>query len=268
MTTNFARYKSDLENLVKLGESMELDLSLRNLGEKGTLNSEQKAVAKKFNGTFEASYQKWYTESLAVIRQLIPDRLIEFEQLYKGDGKRRGIDINTYHIQDWLNGVRAATKSMHSSGEKHFNDSVIVSMRFKTQLAILGAVERRFESTLFDIKQLVQADLFDSEIDAARELAKRGFLRAAGAVAGVVLEKHLAQVLANHNITISKRHPAISDLNDVLKNKDVLDVPAWRGIQRLGDIRNICDHNKHREPTTDEIAELTDGIEKITKTLF
>jgi hypothetical protein len=141
-------------------------------------------------------------------------------------------------------------------------------MRFKTQVEILQAVGQRFESTLFDIRQLVQADFFDSEIDAAHELAKRGFLRAAGAVAGVVLEKHLVQVLANHNITIGKKHPSISDLNDALKGGEVLDVPAWRGIQRLGDIRNLCDHNKQREPTGDEIAELIDGAKKIIKTLF
>lgn len=33
------------------------------------------------------------------------------------------------------------------------------------QIAIVEAIKRRFESSLFDIKQLVQADLFDSELD-------------------------------------------------------------------------------------------------------
>ena len=42
--------------------------------------------------------------------------------------------------------------------------------QFDQQLAILGAVRARFESSLFDIRQLVQADLFDSELDAAGEL--------------------------------------------------------------------------------------------------
>ena len=48
----------------------------------------------------------------------------------------------------------------------------------------------------------------------------------------------------------------------------VIDVPTWRQIQRLGDIRNLCDHNKGREPTKKELEELVDGVEKITKTLF
>ena len=61
------------------------------------------------------------------------------------------------------------------------------------------------------------ADLFDSELDAAEALAKKKFLRGAGAMAGVVLEKHLRQVCSNHSVKISKKAPTINDLNDLLK---------------------------------------------------
>lgn len=67
---------------------------------------------------------------------------------------------------------------------------------------------------------------------------------------------------------VRKKDPAINDFNQPLKDAGVLDVPAWRQIQRLGDIRNLCDHNKHREPTKDEVIELIDGVDKISKTLF
>ena len=136
------------------------------------------------------------------------------------------------------------------------------------QLEILKSATARFESKLLEIQQLVQADLFDSELDAARELVKHKFERGAGAIAGVVLEKHLSQVAGNHNITTRKKHPTISDFNDLLKQGGVLDVPTWRQIQRLGDIRNLCDHNKGRAPTDVEVKELIDCVDKITKTLF
>ena len=140
--------------------------------------------------------------------------------------------------------------------------------KFRQQLNIVKSIKKRFESSLFDIQQIVRADLFDSEIDEARELLKNGFLRAAGAIAGVVLEKHLEQVCFNHNIKIRKRNPHISDYNDMLKKEDILDVPTWRFIQRLGDIRNLCVHKKDREPTKEEVDELLKGVEKVTKTLF
>jgi hypothetical protein len=86
-------------------------------------------------------------------------------------------------------------------------------------------VRARFESSLFEIRQLVQADLFDSELEAAEELAKNKFTRAAGAVAGVVLERHLTEACGNHAINIAKKAPGISDLNDALKDAAVIDVP-------------------------------------------
>ncbi|MGE3814780.1 MAG: hypothetical protein AB7G68_06235 [Nitrospiraceae bacterium] len=242
------------------------DLGARYLRAEGKLNTDTKKLAEELDGTFEREYQKWYTEAHAVIRQLIPDRLSEFEELYKGDGKRKNTTIQTYHIQDWLNGVRSGVD--YRTSKKLYDDFAIVSMRFATQLSILKAVDSRFESTLHDIKQLVQADLFDSELGTARELLKNGYIRAAGAIAGVVLEKHLGQVAVNHNLSSRKQHPTISDLNDLLKNGTVLDVPAWRNIQRLGDLRNMCDHNKHRDPTHEEVDELVTGVEKISKTLF
>ena len=266
MTTNIDKYKADFDSLIKLGDTMELDLNFRHLEEEGELSEEDKKNFKKFKGAFEKQYQRWYTESSAVIRQLIPDRSIEFEHIYKGDGKRKEINSTTYNLQDWLNGIRAGVNIYER--EKYYNDFAIVSMRFHTQLEILKAVRVRFESSLLDIRQVVQADLFDSEIDAARELLKHGFLRGAGAIAGVVLEKHIGQVAENHNIKSRKKHPTISDFNDLLKNDGVIEVPTWRQIQRLGDLRNMCDHNKQREPTSEEVAELIDGAEKVTKTLF
>jgi hypothetical protein len=114
----------------------------------------------------------------------------------------------------------------------------------------------------------VQADLFDSELDAAKELAKNNFTRAAGALAGVVLERHLAQVSDDHGIKVTKKNPTISDLNDALKDADVIDVPQWRFIQHLADIRNLCDHSRKTEPSPEQVDDLLAGVAKITKTVF
>ena len=62
------------------------------------------------------------------------------------------------------------------------------------------------------------------------------------------LEKHLASVASNHSLKVTKKNPTIADFNDALKAGSVLDTPAWRGVQRLDDLRNLCAHGKEREP--------------------
>ncbi len=266
MTTIIDKYKDDLKELEDLGKAMSIDMSLRCSEEIRKLNEKEKDLKKKFVGSFEKLYQKWYTESHALIRQMLPDRLSEFEILYKGEGKRKEINSVTYTIQDWLNGVISGVNNF--TDKKHFNDMVIASNRFETQYGILKSVKSRFTSSLFEIKQLVQADLFDSELEAAGELLKNGFLRGAGAIAGVVLEKHLSEVCSNHSVKTKKKNPAISDFNDLLKNNSVIDVPNWRFIQRLGDLRNLCGHNKKRDPKREEVEELISGVEKVSKTIY
>jgi hypothetical protein len=266
MAANLDKFKADLKKLLDLGDQMELDLNLRTRKKAKVLDPKHEAAAEKLAGSFEKSYQRWYSEASGVVKQLLPDRLQEFTQLYYGDPKRKVVSNVNYSIQDWLVGMRSATNPY--TGEKFYDDFGVAAMKFYMQLEILRSVEARFESSLLDIAQLVRADLFDSELDGARELLKHGFGRAAGALAGVVIERHLAQVAINHNLASRKKDPSIADFNDLLKASSVIDTPVWRQIQRLGDIRNLCDHNKQRDPTPEEVAELLDGAEKLSKTLF
>lgn len=264
MINNIEKYKNDLERLVEKGE-----LLLQAMLSECFPEEFRKVQGDKANQVindlpkFVDDYQKWYSESKVLVKQLLPDRLTDFANYYEKHKSRKEINHETYCIEDYLQGLTVTRSSTIKVVGK---ESAIP--KFQQQLAILKAIPSRFESSLFDIQQLVQADLFDSELEAARELIKHGFIRASGAISGVVLEKHLAQVTQNHNIKTRKNNPTISDFNDLLKNDGVLDIPFWRQIQRLGDIRNLCDHNKDREPTKEEATELVNGVEKITKTLF
>lgn len=260
MKTNISRYQDDLDRLIKLSEQIRSDLILV------VSNKKVKKGERELGLLFFSSYQQWYSEAHEVIRQILPSRLSEFETLYQGYERRKSINAQTYTIKDWLLGIRSPVKVLE--GRKAYDDAGIIFMRYQMQQSILDSAKLRFESSLLDIRQILRADLFDSEVEAARELLKNGFLRAAGAVAGVVTEKHLEQVCENHKVSIKKKEPTISTYNDALKNEGVFDVPEWRFVQRLGDLRNLCDHNRDREPTKDEIAELIDGVEKLMKTVF
>jgi len=269
MHTNLDKYKNDLKKLTELGFQLHIAVQKEcysNFEEHLLLSLKTKEAVAQFNEkiiSFNDSYQKWYSEAYACIKQILPDRLSDFVKQYEKPKNRKNITYENYTIEDGLVGLRVTRGSYDTVVDKP-----AMVPKFRIQLEILKSVEQRFESALFDIRQLVQADLFDSELDAAKELLKKGFNRGAGAIAGVVLEKHLKQVCENHNLSITKKNPSISDFNEILKNSSVIETAAWRHIQLLGDLRNLSDHNKEKEPTKEQINDLIDGVVKIVKTLF
>ena len=253
---NTHKYKADLTALIAQGEGIRSEIA--------RCVTHGNNIDLSITSILHNTYQSWYTVSCVTIKQIFPDRLAEFEQLYLGDDNRAQIDITNISIQDWLKGVRISSNKRDGIT----GDLAAVNVRLRLQFNILKSLDALIDSSLYDIRQLVQADLFDSEIDAAKELERKGFLRAAGIVVGVVLEKHLAQVADQRDIKICKNDPTIGDFCELLKSGGVLDVPSWRQVQRLGDIRNLCGHNKERKPTSEEVKELIDGVDKCVKTLF
>lgn len=260
---NLEKYNADLQRLQEDGEHLMLGL-LNELKDEvpeiwKKISQERKNEIEKY--TFTDKYNAWYNGSLAVLRQLMPERVEDFVEYYKND-KRKELKASTYTVRDFLIGT------MLYDGHKSIWTRSDVLQKYQQQKLIIESLSSRFESSLYDIQTFVQADLFDSEIDKAKELCKNGFNRAAGAIAGVVLEKHLSDICRKHNVKIKKKgHPGISDYNETLKAANVIDQPRWRQIQFLGDIRNLCDHNKGTEPTKEDTLKLINGVDEIIKNI-
>lgn len=207
-------------------------------------------------------YQPWYSRALPLVRQILPDRSAEFEELYSS-GKRKEIDYTNYGIKDYLQGISV------TQGDRQIIDANTgFLVKFKQQLAILQSAQRRVDSAVSDVMGLLRAGVFDDELAKSAELTKNGYLRAGGTLAGVVLEGHLSALCSNHRIKIRKKNPTLSDYNDALKKARVVDTPKWRTIQHLADIRNLCSHAKEREPEEDEVKELIAGVSKVIKNIF
>ena len=259
---SFERYKKDIEKLAVDGDRLYLAMIVEQLPDrKKKLNLSEEELKKL--PRFRDKYQHWYSESVVCISQLLPERLEDFTSYYKPLKTRKDIGYANYTVSDYLKGL---TVTQGWEKTKLAGPEAAIPA-FEQQVNIVKSLKQRFESTLFDIRALVQADLFDNELDAAEELNKRGFLRGAGAVAGVVLEGHLRTVCKQHKITAPKS-AMLGKLNDLLKEKSILDIPTWRFIQHLIDLRNLCDHEMAKEPTKENIEELVQGVRKVTKTVF
>jgi hypothetical protein len=269
MISNIERYKNDLNALLLKGDLLENSIQLECLPKeftkavKSSLGDKADDFIKSLP-SFTTEYQSWYSEARILIKQLLPDRLVDFIHFYEKPKSRGNLTYENYRIEDYFQNL---TVTSGNTGQKIVGPDAAIS-QFRQQVAILKSLKTRFDSSLYDIRQLVQSDLFDSEIDAAKELNKHKFMRAAGALTGVVLERHLAQVCENHNIKVIKKDPGIADLDNVLKEETIIDIPQWRFIQHLADIRNLCDHDKKIEPTREQVDDLISGVSKVTKTLY
>ena len=256
---NLRRYKEDLEKLIKKGQELLVAVTYE-----CTPDGKDIALMRAFKMdlsidreedilSFSEEYELWYTEARAVVRQLLPDRLEDFCAYYNEKG-------GNYTLADYLAGNMLYTELERA-----------VSL-FQQQLVIVQAASHRLESSLFDIRKLVQADLFDSELEAAEAFIDSGFHRAAGAIAGVIMEKHLAQVCENHALELPQR-PTIKDFNRILRENNVIDDRESRFIEYLRPMRNSCVHhntekdNKEKEALEKCATDLVEGVKKLVKTL-
>lgn len=241
----YEKMKSELEELVNTGSQLFDSL-------KPDENNKEKDL--KF---FLTNYEGWYSQALRIISAFLPERKDDFSTLYH-NSRRKELTVGTYTISD-------ALKLMYSNNNS-FAPRTAALLVYR-QKEMLRVCLDSFDSTIWNIQTILQADIFDSEIESAKHLLKRGFLRAAGAICGVLIEKHFSEVCKNHGVVIRKKTPTIADYNDALKD-NVYDTIEWRKTQRLGDIRNLCDHNKDREPTKEEVEELIAGTEHVIKSIF
>jgi hypothetical protein len=217
---------------------------------------------KNKNSQFNFDYQSWYTKALKAVASLAPDRHAEFRSYYEIDPKRKALGYGSYVIQDYLKGV--APSKFHLPNFDCRNEVIKCLLN---QITILHSINDRVDSVIGNIEGELYAELQDSEIVIARQLVKVS-PRAAGALMGVVIEGHLQKAASKHGVKVAKKNPTISDLNDPLKSANVIDTSAWRKISYLADLRNLCSHKKEVEPTKEQVEELIQGAEWLTKNVF
>ena len=263
MSSNIDKYKKDLDKLLSDGFLLLASIWSECEPEKF------KETFKNFDGTFnnfpnfKDKYQSWYSESLAIIKALLPNRLNDFIRYYERPKSRKEVNHSNYVIEDYFQGLSLR----NGNGKIVASPSDAIPM-YQQQYHILKSLKNIFESSLYNLKQSIQVDIYDSELRTAKELNKEGFVRAAGAVSGVVLAKHLSQVCSNHSVSINMNKPSLSDYYQLLKDNNIIDTNTGSLIQHLSQLRNLVEHNNDSELTKEQVADLIAGTDKIIKTVY
>lgn len=209
-------------------------------------------------------YQTWYTSAISVVKRLLPSRLDEFIDMYKGSTLKM-LDVYTYRIEHYLTGFKVHTTSTtrRFSPEKSFG---MFKSRFTSQIGILKSIENNLNKILFNIDSFLEGEMFDDELEAAEYLLENNLYRPAGVLAAVVIERHLKKFAKTHEKTIPPK-ATLGQINEILK--DTYEEPKhFLKIKLLNELRILCSHDKKKEPTKEDIVELIDGAKKVISTIF
>ena len=200
---------------------------------------------------FIIDYHQWYASILALIEANMPSRLNEVIGLHERDHRKKD---GEQRIVDYLNHGRFSETEQYRIAQ------------YITQLAaIVCSIPHYMESRLFDIEIAVANHYVGDQLREAEILLKAGHVRAAGAIAGVLLERHLRLLCDHHTPPITYGvKDGISKLNDKLRDATVFDTIQWRKVQWMGDVRNECDHQKTSEPRREDIEALIGEVRKFT----
>ena len=120
-----------------------------------------------------------------------------------------------------------------------------------------AALEDVEDGHLFDVRRLVEAEVFADLLDQSRELLGAGYQGPAAVVTGCVLEDNLLRLCARHGLSLPSR-AKLDLLNAELAKAGVYNKLTQKRITAIADIRNSAAHGKWGEFGQEDVAEMID----------
>jgi hypothetical protein len=180
-----------------------------------------------------------------------------------------GITIEPGDLLNWIVKVRHLLSSVCGPNSQHFTLFVAAEKRsvhgtnhdvfLKLRAVLLAAKEDYEGGYLNELRLLVQADLFDSELEQASELLASGYVPAAAVTAGVVLEAGLREMCVDRALPIGN----LNKMNADLAKAGVYNKLVQKQITALADIRNSAAHGQSDQFSKDDVASMIKDVHRI-----
>lgn len=127
--------------------------------------------------------------------------------------------------------------------------------------AVFNAAREDFEGGfLVSVRSLIQAEVFSTEIDQARELLEAGYAMAAAVIAGVVLETSLRQLCNDKGLATGK----LDKMNAELAKAGTYNLLVQKRITALADVRNNAAHGHSDRFAIDDVQDMISYTERFT----
>jgi len=181
-------------------------------------------------------------------------------------GSYPSIDAN--ELLNWV--VKAKSLLSNVCGEKSHHMMVFIeaekplaySNNFETlqrvKAVFLAAKEDYEGGYLNTVRNLVQAEVFGSELEQAVELLHAGYASAAAVISGVVLETTIRNLCTDHDIT----HGKLDKMNADLAKAGVYNSLQQKRITAMAGIRNAAAHGDTAKFNPGDVKGMIDDVER------
>lgn len=133
--------------------------------------------------------------------------------------------------------------------------------RLKNSIPVVLAAYDDFKNGfLISFKQIVQAEVFDSELEQAKSLLESGYKNSSAVIAGVVLETAIKELCLNHGVELDRKK--LTHLNDELAKAGVYNKLQQKQITALADIRNNAAHGDYDQFTKEDVIRMIQDVER------
>ncbi len=130
--------------------------------------------------------------------------------------------------------------------------------KFKQLIGVLDAVKEDYENGhLISFKNLIEADVFEIELEQAKELLNKKYKTASAVIAGIVLETSLRSLCDNYSIP----HGKLDKMNADLAKLGIYNKLQQKKVTTLADIRNSAAHGKEQEFSHDDVNNMIKDVE-------
>jgi len=116
---------------------------------------------------------------------------------------------------------------------------------------------------LFDISELINAEVFESHLEYAKYLLDKGHKDASAVIIGGVLEDKLRQMCIKQNLPLKDskdKYLTIDPMNVNLYKNNVYNLTVQKQILAFAEIRNNAAHGKYDEYTPKQVSAFYDYV--------
>ncbi|WP_040265183.1 DUF4145 domain-containing protein [Serratia symbiotica] len=189
----------------------------------------------------------------------------EYETYIEGTGPYKHVDSEK--LLNWL--TKTENLIVNICGENSIYYSRFIENKnakaHETNLILFNRINAIFSALKDDYedgymtsyKSLIQAEVFDNELEQAKELLNSGYILAAAVIAGTVLETSLRELCDRESLA----HGKLDKMNVDLAKAGTYNTIQQKKITAIAGIRNSAAHGKTDDFNKNEVSTMINDIE-------